>query len=128
MLRGLSKHSAFSLVEIVMALGVSSFCLVALLGLFSVGIKIEQGGTAELGAAHVLQSLITTRRTGPAVDLRGNKFPLPPLVAGADIPETTVALDAMGNLLSSAADPNARYALHYSVDAPASGEFAPFRV
>ena len=123
-----SVSSAFTLVEIVMALGLCSFCLVALLGLFSVGLKIEQDGTAELGASHLLQSLIATRRAAPAADLSSTKFPLPALTAGTNVPPTTVIIDASGNLVNSASDPNARYALHYQVDAPAAPKFAPFRV
>lgn len=54
--------SAFSLVELVIALGIASFCLVAMLGLVPMGLKSAKNTTDQTGAAMLLSSV--------ALDLR----------------------------------------------------------
>jgi uncharacterized protein (TIGR02598 family) len=61
--------SAFSLVEVVLALGVTTFCLVALIGLLSVGITSNRGTIEQTGATAVLSAAVAdlnaTPRTSP---------------------------------------------------------------
>jgi hypothetical protein len=64
-------------VEVVLALGVASFCLVALLGLFSNALTTNRNSVAEFDAAHIAQSLLVTRRADPKSVIAD--FPLPPL-------------------------------------------------
>ena len=56
---------AFSLVEVVMALGICVFCLVALLGLFSVGMKISRESAESIETANLASLLIAQRRAAP---------------------------------------------------------------
>ncbi len=57
-----NQKLGFSLVEIVMALGLVSFCLVALLGLFSLGIKTSKQSAEETNLAAMSSEIITELR------------------------------------------------------------------
>jgi uncharacterized protein (TIGR02598 family) len=50
--------AAFSLVEVVLALGVTTFCLVALVGLLSVGLTSNRGTIDQAGATAVLSAAV----------------------------------------------------------------------
>ena len=54
-IRGQSK--AFSLIEVVMALGICSFCLVALIGLLSQGLTTNRDTVSETEAAGIARSI-----------------------------------------------------------------------
>jgi uncharacterized protein (TIGR02598 family) len=69
----LRSTSAFSLVEVVLSLGIAAFCLVAMLGLLPSGLKSAKNTTDQTAAAIVLENV--------ALDLRntqtgGNSTPL----------------------------------------------------
>lgn len=71
------RSSAFSLIEVVMALGVFSFAVVGIGGLFFVGIDTNKQSSDQIQAANVASLLISTRRaitTGTIAN-----FALPPL-------------------------------------------------
>jgi uncharacterized protein (TIGR02598 family) len=59
------SHAAFSLVEIVIALGIASFCLVALLGLFPTGLKSAKNTTDQTAAATLLNTIALDLRSTP---------------------------------------------------------------
>lgn len=60
----LSKKSAFSLIEIVLALGVISFALVGIMGLFPVAMRSAQESQRETRAALIAQQIFSDLRTG----------------------------------------------------------------
>lgn len=94
----MSAQSArgFSLVEIVLALGICAFCLVALLGLFSVGMKSSRESVENLEVANLASLLITQRRAAPtnaaAVSL------LPVLTTSANNTDTPRYITAGGEV------------------------------
>jgi uncharacterized protein (TIGR02598 family) len=51
------RQDAFSLVEVVMALGITAFCLVALLGLMPVGLKTVRDARGDALRAEVLKAM-----------------------------------------------------------------------
>jgi uncharacterized protein (TIGR02598 family) len=51
------RAGGFSLVEVTMAVGLVSFCLVAMLGVLPVGLKQERGSTEQLAAMQVLAAV-----------------------------------------------------------------------
>ena len=51
------RQAAFSLVEVVMALGIAAFCLVALLGLMPVGLKTVRDARGDALRAEVLKAM-----------------------------------------------------------------------
>ena len=54
---------AFSLVEVVLALGIVSFCLIAVIGLMPVGLKSVKNANEQAGAADVLNAIAESLRT-----------------------------------------------------------------
>lgn len=51
MKRGRASLAAFSLVEVTLALGVTGFCLIAILGLIPVGISSNQAASEQTSTA-----------------------------------------------------------------------------
>lgn len=57
--------SAFSLVEVVLSLGICSFALVAVIGLFTTGLKINRESEGRINAANLSAKLLELRRIAP---------------------------------------------------------------
>ncbi len=88
----LSSRAAFTLVEVVVALGIFSFALVAIVGLFVVGLNTNKESSDQIQAANFASLLISTRRALPTNAIAN--FALPPLNA---------AYSAAGTFLTNAA-------------------------
>jgi len=63
-------NSAFSLVEVTLALGVAAFCLIAVLGLMPAGVQTNRNATSQTAATNIIASVIadmraTTSATSP---------------------------------------------------------------
>jgi len=71
--------SAFTLIEVMLALGIFSFALVAIFGLFFVGINTNKESSDQIAAANLASLLISTRRSVPTNTI--TNFALPPLNA-----------------------------------------------
>jgi type II secretory pathway pseudopilin PulG len=56
---------AFSLVEVVLSLGICTFAFVALLGLYSTGLRVNRESEAQIQAANFASMLIAARRASP---------------------------------------------------------------
>jgi uncharacterized protein (TIGR02598 family) len=76
-LRRTAGLSSFTLVEVVIALGIFSFAIVAIVGLFAVGIDTNKESSEQIQAADVASLLISTRRAVPTSTIAN--FALPPL-------------------------------------------------
>src|SRR5437773_7022024 len=63
--QGASRISAFSLVEVVLALGVISFALVAIIGLLPIGLASGRGTIQETRANHLAEEIFATFRSQP---------------------------------------------------------------
>jgi type II secretory pathway pseudopilin PulG len=79
---------AFSLIEVVLALGVLSFALVLIIAMLGVGLSNNHDSSSRLQAENIASLLISTRRTDPTnTDL--TNFALPALgaanTAGQDV-------------------------------------------
>jgi type II secretory pathway pseudopilin PulG len=55
--------SAFSLVEVTLALGIAAFCLIAVFGLMPVGIQTNRNATSQTAATTILTSVVSDMRT-----------------------------------------------------------------
>ncbi len=62
MKRFLKPASAFSLVEVVLAVGVAAFALIAILGMLPVGIKTQQGSVNQTKANAIISEIIDDLR------------------------------------------------------------------
>jgi len=99
---------AFSLIEVMLALGIVAFCLVTLMGLMTVGLQTSRDSTDTVQAADIASMLVSLRRTSPTNSLP-TSFALPPLNLPAN---GTLYLAADGAVTSSA---QASYRLTYGV-------------
>lgn len=62
MKRSLSESTAFSLVEVTLALGVAAFCLVVLLGLLPIGVKTQQASIQQTTASQIISQIYSVLR------------------------------------------------------------------
>lgn len=69
------SETAFSLVEVVMALGICSFALVAIMGLFTTGLQSSKDSEAQIQAANLVSMLIATRQASPTNDIANFAIP-----------------------------------------------------
>jgi type II secretory pathway pseudopilin PulG len=62
------RARAFSLVEVVIAIGVFSFAVVAIMGLLMSGLRSNQVSEEEIQAAHLASLLVSVRESSPTND------------------------------------------------------------
>jgi len=115
-LRAFAGASAFSLVEIMVALGIFSFVIVAIMGTMTVALNSTRDSEMKLRAAHVGTAIMgclkanTTNTNIPAVF-----FPYGEYAKLTDLPGTVefsnIFVDRQGLKVSSATDPNAAFRL-----------------
>jgi type II secretory pathway pseudopilin PulG len=102
---------AFTLIEVVLALGVISFALIAILGLFSLGLKTNAESSGQIRAANLASLLVAVRRGATTNTITG--FALPPLNVGAT---NTVVVGIDGRTNPSGTLPAAdTYKLEYQI-------------
>lgn len=68
---------AFSLVEVVLALGICAFVLVAMLGLFSTGLRAGRESEEQVQAANLASQILATRLASPSSDANTPDFAIP---------------------------------------------------
>jgi hypothetical protein len=57
--------NAFTLIEVSLALGLAAFCLMALLGLFPIGLKEAAASVLETRGTHLAQTVFAALESGP---------------------------------------------------------------
>jgi uncharacterized protein (TIGR02598 family) len=109
--------AAFSLVEVVIALGVTIFCLIALFGLLSVGLRSNQTTIEQGGASTVLSAVISdlyatpvTIPSGGATNSLQFNIQIPANPVAAATPVTTLYF-AGGSLTTNSTAANSAYRL-----------------
>ncbi|HSI85335.1 MAG: hypothetical protein ACAI35_17635 [Candidatus Methylacidiphilales bacterium] len=75
LLQGPDPNAGFSLVEVVLAIGIFSFCIVAIMSLFSLGMATSKESDEEIRAANLATSILCRMRIAPHVDLTSQGFP-----------------------------------------------------
>ena len=63
-------NAAFSLVEVTIAVGIVSFCLIAVLGLLPTGLKAVKNANEQAAAANALNAIADTLRTATSTNSR----------------------------------------------------------
>ena len=61
-----SRTAAFSLVEVAIAIAITSFCLIALLGLLPVGLKTNEASIEQTAANGILSEIAADLRATPS--------------------------------------------------------------
>jgi type II secretory pathway pseudopilin PulG len=105
-----ARNAGFSLIEVMIAMGIVVFVLIALLGLLSSGLKVSGQAKTELEAAQLASSLINLRRAAPTGSLQD--CPLPSLTNAAPTLQH-LFLDQTGRVSNTQAD--AYYDLCYTI-------------
>ena len=127
-LRRFGRAAAFSLVEVALALGVASFCLVPLVALLPLGFTTNQSASSQTASAsiitHVLADLRATPSSlppGAATTSAEYSIPIPADAAGgAATSPTTLYFGNSGQQFSFAPKPgSSRYRLTVSFLPPA---------
>jgi len=113
----IERRTAFSLIEVVIAIAVVSFCLFALLGLLSVGAKAGYDSNETVQAANMASLLVTERRAAPTNTISAT-FPILPLTNTMSPSSVYVAADC--TMLSSAQTNLPVYRLAYKVTSNAN--------
>lgn len=106
---------SFSLVELTLALGVASFCLIAVFGLLPVGIRASQDAISETASASILSAVIADLRATPETTATSPQFGL---TFGSP---ATLYFDSNGR---SAIMTASRYRLTISFPANPTGSYA----
>ncbi len=57
-----SRAAAFSLVELVLALGIVAFCLFAVFGLMPVGMQTNRNATSQTAATNIIAAIVADLR------------------------------------------------------------------
>lgn len=74
MIRSAERRSAFSLVEITLALGVAAFALLALLGLLATGSQVTRAATQQSASSNILTAIAADLRATPAGTSTSTQF------------------------------------------------------
>jgi uncharacterized protein (TIGR02598 family) len=117
-----SGRAAFSLVELVIALGVAAFCLIAVFGLMPVGMQTNRNATSQSAATNIIAGIVADLRTTPAAATTSPQFAI---TFGAD---KTLYFDASGQA-STSLSPDSRYRLSITWNSAPSGlQYAVLKV
>jgi len=69
--------SAFSLVEVTLALGIAAFCLIAVFGLLPVAALTNRNATSQTAATNIMAAVIADLRATPRTNSTSLQFALP---------------------------------------------------
>lgn len=129
------REAGFSLVEACMAIGLVAFCLVALLGLFQIGLNQERQAVDQVRAAHILAAVSDEFRGlgrlpdgSGSTQTRGARYELQLPSSGGSVlqPSTSLKVDEQGEIATA----NEAYVVHYWITPPTAtqGIYAPYRL
>ena len=68
------RARAFSLVEVVLALGVLAFCLIAVFGLMPVGMQTNRNAASQTAGTNIIAVIVADLRTTPAAATTSPQF------------------------------------------------------
>jgi uncharacterized protein (TIGR02598 family) len=63
MKRVFTSLSAFSLVEVTLAIGIAAFCLITVIGLIPVGVQVNRNATSQTRATNIMATVIADLRS-----------------------------------------------------------------
>jgi type II secretory pathway pseudopilin PulG len=86
--------SAFSLVEVTLALGIAAFCLIAVFGLMPVGLQTNRNAKSQTRATNLMAAVMADLRATPSTKTTSLQFCIP--LSGT----TTVYFDSEGRCSS----------------------------
>ena len=111
---GDSRTAAFSLVELVLALGIVAFCLFAVFGLMPVGMQTNRNATSQTAATNIIAAIVADLRTTPAAATTSPQFAI------TFETDKTLYFDASGQA-SISLSPDSRYQLNIKWNSAPTG-------
>ena len=118
------SRRAFTLVEVVLALGVLTFAVLLLLALVPAGLQTNRDTREESMATNIVGAMIADWRAVGQTTNASTVFRFPALSAGSSA-TNTIWISDTGQPVAAAA---ARYRVAYRLTAPAAGSLAPYYV
>lgn len=104
---------AFSLIEVVIAMGIIAFALIVIMGLLPIGLKSNRDSIQESQAVNLLQALVTDRQASD-YSVNSSIYNLPAL--NAITTQTTGQLYVMEDIATTNAQPgSASYLVSYTI-------------
>jgi uncharacterized protein (TIGR02598 family) len=115
------KNSAFSLVEVTLALGVAAFCLIALFGLIPVSMQTNRNATSQTAATSIIAGVVADLRATPTVNPTSSQFGI---TFGTN---ATLYFDGAGQA-STSPTANSRYQLNVTWGGSSALRYADLKV
>ncbi len=118
------RASAFSLVEVTLALGVAAFCMIAVFGLLPVGVQTNRNATSQTAATNIIAAVAADLRATPKTSATSSQFGI---TFGTNPPP--LYFDAAGQFTTSLSA-NSRYQLNitWNPSAPTGSRYADLKV
>ena len=74
MKRSICVATAFSLIEVTLALGIAAFCLIAVFGLMPVGVQTNRNATSQTAATNIMAAVVADLRATPTTKNTSAQF------------------------------------------------------
>lgn len=113
--------SAFSLVEVTLALGVAAFCLMAVFGLMPVGVQTNRNATSQTTATNIIAAVVADLRATLKTSATSSQFAV---TFGT---EKTLYFDSAGQFTTTL-DANSRYQLNITFPSTGSLTYTDLKV
>jgi type II secretory pathway pseudopilin PulG len=111
------SNSAFSLVEVTLALGIAAFCLIAVFGLIPIAVQTNRNATSQTAATNIMAAVVADLRATPLTTPPGGattsvqyQIPIPqnPVTVSTTLAPVFFAQDGT---FSTTMQPSSRYRL-----------------
>jgi uncharacterized protein (TIGR02598 family) len=102
------------LLEVVLALGVAAFCLIAVLGLLPVGVQTNRNASSQTAVSNIIATVVSDLRTTPVAAVTSPEFAI------TFDAEKTLFFDASGQA-SPSLSTDSRYRLNVTWNAAPTG-------
>ena len=73
----LHSLTAFSLVEVTLALGIAAFCFIAVMGVIPVGVQTNRNATSQTVATNIMAAVVSDLRATPKTKFGSAQFGIP---------------------------------------------------
>jgi uncharacterized protein (TIGR02598 family) len=117
------RASAFSLIEVTLALGVAAFCLLAVFGLMPVGVQTNRNATSQTAATNIIAAVVSDLRATPSASTVSSQFAITFGTA------KTLYFDGAGQSATSlTADSRYQVNITWNSSAPTGSRYADLKV
>jgi type II secretory pathway pseudopilin PulG len=123
--------AGFSLIEVTLALGIATFCLIAVFGLVPVGVQTNRNATSQTAATNILSSVVSDLRASPPGQGPSAKYK----ISRSKSSRTVLYFDGQGQPTAACYPPfpsspcppgaNSRYRLYVTIDSTVGGVLYP---